>query len=470
MPPIALVWFRRDLRLDDNPALQAALDTGLRPLPVYIHCPAEEGPWPSGAASNAWLARSLQALDDTLRQRGSQLLVLSGPSLPQLQALARATGASAVFWNRCHEPALSLRDGLIKTRLRSDGLLVRSFNGSLLSEPWGLLNGQGTPYRVFTPYWRALSPQLRLPALRPQTSRLPSPPAVNDPSLQPLPAGALGLAPKPGWDAGFWHDQQPGEAGARETLEDFTEGALQGYSEQRDLPDRVGTSQLSAHLHFGEIAPWRVVHTLAAVRNAANGAHIDAFVRELGWREFAVYQLHHNPRSSLHNHNPRFDRFHWAEPSDQALAAWQQGNTGVPIVDAGMRELWHTGRMHNRVRMIVASYLCKHMRAHWLHGARWFWDTLVDADLANNTMGWQWVAGTGVDAAPYFRIFNPVTQAQRFDPQARYISRWVPELASLPVTQRFAPWLAGGVSGYPRQPLVDLAKGREEALAAYKRQ
>ncbi len=248
---------------------------------------------------------------------------------------------------------------------------------------------------------------------------------------------------------------------------------MRGYREDRDRPDRVGTSRLSPHLHFGEIAPWRVAAALEQARNAANAAEVEAFLRELGWREFAWHLLHHFPHTADRNLNPRFDGFVWATPGAGTLAAWQRGQTGVPIVDAGLRELWATGYMHNRVRMIVASFLTKHLRLHWLHGARWFWDTLVDADLANNTLGWQWTAGTGADAAPYFRVFNPVTQARRFDPHGEYIARWVPELRGLPAAARFAPWespalVARLAPGYPATPMVDLAEGREAALAAYR--
>jgi len=284
----------------------------------------------------------------------------------------------------------------------------------------------------------------------------------------------LQLAPESGWDDGFLQAWTPGEAGALETLEVFVDGALAGYREGRDRPDRVGSSRLSPHLHFGEISPWRVVAQLENARSAGNSTDIDACVRELGWREFAHHLMHHFPESVDRNLNPRFDGFEWTTGRDADLQAWRSGRTGVPIVDAGMRELWRTGWMHNRVRMIVASYLCKHMRRHWLDGARWFWDTLVDADLANNSLGWQWVAGTGADAAPYFRVFNPVTQARRFDPEGRYVAQWVPELAALPLPARFEPWttpeLAARVApAYPPRPIVELAAGRGAALDAYRR-
>jgi deoxyribodipyrimidine photo-lyase len=464
---VALVWFRRDLRLQDNPALLAALDAGHTPVPVYIHAPHEEGSWAPGAASNTWLHRSLAALDADLTSRGSSLVLRQGDSEAELQALIEATGAEAVFWNRKYEPATQPRDAAIKRALKEAGIDAQSCNGSLMFEPWDIATQQGGPYKVFTPYWRNALTRMNLPAPRALPAKLPAHNARGE-ALE-----SLALTPALDWDTQFWEHWQPGEAGAQEALSVFIDGALNGYRQQRDLPDRVGTSLLSPHLHFGEISPWQIVRRLEDERSAARNPDIDGYIRELGWREFSYHLLHHFPQTPDHNLNPRFDSFKWARANPTQLKAWQQGRTGIPIIDAGLRELWATGYMHNRVRMLVASFLCKHMRQHWLHGARWFWDTLVDADLANNTMGWQWVAGTGADAAPYFRIFNPVTQAEKFDPQARYITRWVPELAALPVKARFAPWqspdlLAEKAPTYPAVPLVDLAAGREAALSAYR--
>lgn len=466
--PIALVWFRSDLRLADNPALQAALEAGFDPVPVYIHAPHEEGCWAPGAASNAWRHRSLKALDLALRQRGSRLLVRRGDSAMVLQALIEQSGAQALFWNRKYEPATQPRDAAIKQALKQRHVQVRSCNAALLAEPWDVQTRTGEPYKVFTPFYRSVMAGLAQRALQDAPKALPAVPSA----LKGEGIDALGLAPALNWDAGFWEIWHAGEAGAHQALEVFVEGALRGYLDQRDLPDRIGTSRLSPHLHFGEIAPWRVIARLQAQRGASLDRDIDGFIRQLVWREFAHHLLHHFPHTAQQNLNPRFDRFDWASTAAGPLHAWQRGRTGVPIVDAGMRELWQTGMMHNRVRMIVASYLTKHLRVHWLEGARWFWQTLVDADLANNTLGWQWVAGTGADAAPYFRVFNPVTQARKFDPQARYITRWVPELEALPVNARLAPWefpqlLRTRAPGYPRLPIVDLAQGRQAALAAY---
>ncbi len=475
--PNAIVWFRNDLRLADNPALSAALDAGYAPIPVYIHAPEEEGDWRPGEAVEAWRHHALAALDADLRRRGSRLRIFHAPSLQTLQTLAAACDAEAVFWNRRYEPAIEKRDTRIKATLRGQGLRVESFSGTLLIEPWQLLNRQGAPYRVFTPFWRAGSATLTLPAPRDAPAQLPK----ADAGPHGLGLDALGLSPRLGWDSGFWTQWTPGEAGAQAMLSAFAEGALADYRVGRDRPDQLGTSRLSPHLHHGEIAPWRVIAFLRDVRAQASdagrlgtlGDEIDGYIRQLGWREFAYHLLHHFPDTPERNLNPRFADFPWARVDDALREAWRHGRTGVPIVDAGMRELWHTGWMHNRVRMIVGSYLCKHLRYHWREGARWFWDTLVDADLANNTLGWQWIGGTGADAAPYFRIFNPVTQAEKFDPDAAYITRWVPELAALPQAMRFAPWeeprtLARLAPDYPRRPIVDLARGRAGALAAYR--
>lgn len=474
----ALVWVRRDLRLEDNPALRAALEAGHVPVLVYVHAPAEEGDWAAGAASRAWLGRSLQALHSSLAARGSALVVLEAPSGAALASLAERIGAVAVYWNRRYEPAAIARDRDIKALLRAKGLEARSFNGALLVEPWQVSTGEGGPYRVFTPFWRKASgivfecapwsPGKRLP---------PLPDALAEHEHGPRAIEALGLSPRPAWDAGFWERFEPGEAGALELLDAFVEGAAASYLDQRNLPDRAGTSRLSPHLHFGEIAPWRIVHALRQAGFPPGAqAQVECYIRELGWREFSHHLLFHFPDTASENLNARFVDFDWADAGKNAdaLSAWQRGRTGVPIVDAGMRELWHTGWMHNRVRMIVASFLTKNLRLHWQHGARWFWDTLVDADLANNTQGWQWTAGTGADAAPYFRIFNPVTQAARFDAGGAYIRRWCPELARLPDKAVHAPWEHEALRRehapkWPRQPIIDLKASRERALAAYQR-
>lgn len=464
----ALVWFRNDLRLSDHPALQAALDQGYAPIPVYIHAPDEEADWAPGGAARAWRHRSLQALDADLRRRGSRLRLFHGPSLQTLQTLAAACEAEAVFWNRRYEPAIEKRDTAIKSRLREQGLHVESFNGALLREPWQVATKQGGPYKVFTPFWKSASAEWSPPPPREAPAQLPK---VED-GPRGVDLAHLELAPSPGWDAGFWERFTPGEAGAHAALDAFAESAVLHYADERDRPDHAGTSRLSPHLHHGEIAPWRVAQVMRE-RHPGGNLKVGAYVRQLWWREFGYHLLHHFPATTEQNLNPRFEHFPWARVDERKREAWRHGRTGVPIVDAGMRELWTTGWMHNRVRMIVGSYLCKHLRYHWREGARWFWDTLVDADLANNTLGWQWIGGTGADAAPYFRIFNPVSQAEKFDPDAAYITRWVPELARLPKALRFAPWTEPNTRArlapdYPARPIVDLAKGREDALAAYR--
>jgi len=468
----ALVWFRRDLRLADNPALQAALEAGYAPIPVYIHSPDEEAPWAPGAASHVWLHSSLATLADSLADLGSRLIIRTGNSLATLEQLAAETGAEAVYWNRLYEPAVIARDKRIKEVLKQRGLRVESFNAALLVEPWTIATGGGGPYRVFTPFWKNASRCLEQIVTSAAPERLPSPPAM----LPGEPLESLGLlpqSPQPRWDTEFWQHWQPGEAGAMEMLDAFVEGAATGYKEQRNYPDRIATSKLSPHLHFGEISPRQIVERMRREAwPAASEPDIRHFHSELGWREFSHHLLFHYPHTAEQNLNPRFADFRWADVDAARLKAWQQGRTGLPIVDAGMRELWHSGWMHNRVRMVVASFLCKNLRYHWRHGADWFWDTLVDADLANNTQGWQWVAGTGADAAPYFRIFNPVSQAQKFDSAGKYIRRWLPELARLPEAALAAPWehpelLRRLAPDYPSQPIVDLRASREAALAAY---
>lgn len=494
MPTTALVWLRRDLRLGDNPALAAARARCERLIPVYIHAPDEEAPWQPGAASCWWLHQSLCALDAHLQRLGSRLIIRRGESLRTLRALIPETGASQVHWNRCYEPAIIARDSRIKQALRAEGIDCASHNAALLCEPWALKTGSGEPYRVFTPYWRRLKPQLA------ENAALSAPTAAPD-ALPPVPVeleglavDALGLEPSIRWDQGLADSWQPSETGAQQALERFLAGPIERYQEARDWPAEIGTSRLSPHLHFGEIGPRQILAQLrqahsdtgASARpgsdlgsgsDLADDAIVEPFLRELGWREFSHQLLYHFPTTPSEPLNPRFADFPWRRDNNEPLLkAWQQGRTGIPIVDAGMRELWHTGWMHNRVRMVVASLLTKNLRLPWQEGARWFWDTLVDADLANNTQGWQWSAGSGADAAPYFRIFNPVRQGERFDPQGRYVRRWCPELAKLPDKLLHQPWQASerllaqcGIQlgrEYSR-PIIDLKESRAEALAAY---
>lgn len=457
----AIFWFRRDLRLRGNPALAAAVAAHARVVPVYVHAPDEEAPWAPGGANRSWLHHSLAALDASLRARGSHLVLLHGPTEAALDRLIEATGARAIYWNRLYTPAAVERDRRLKTLWRDRGLDVTSCNGALLHEPWEVLTGSGDPYRVFTPYWRRASARLEAgPAIA-------TPTQLADPGLDGVPLDALGLKPTIPWDRDFYAEATPGEAGAQAALQQFLATALRDYAGGRDLPAKPGTSRLSPHLHFGEISARQVADAVLAIDPRPEGIGA-AYLRELGWRDFSWQLLHHFPHTPDQPLNPAYAAFPWAEVDPRKLAAWQQGRTGIPIIDAGMRQLWQSGWMHNRVRMIVASYLTKNLRYPWQLGARWFWDTLVDADLGNNTQGWQWSAGCGADAAPYFRIFNPVTQGERFDPAGDYVRRWVPELRGLGPKSIHQPWTMGGVRGYPT-PIVDLKQSREAALAAFQR-
>ncbi|MBN2885830.1 MAG: deoxyribodipyrimidine photo-lyase [Chromatiaceae bacterium] len=472
MSDTLILWFRRDLRLADNPALAAALARGARILPLYIHAPEEEAPWARGAASRWWLHHSLAALDAELRALGSRLIIARGASLAELRRVATASGARGVFWNRLYDPATRERDSRIKQALRAEGLECESFNGALLVEPWEVLKGDGEPYRVFSAFWRQA-----VKVLPGETLAAPSALPVLDRPPASLPLEALELLPRIGWDAGLAAAWTPGEPGAWAALERFIGAALADYGEGRNRPDQPSTSRLSAHLHFGELSPRQALAALRARGFDPHTKPAEPFVRELGWREFGYHLLYHFPHTTERPLDERFADFPWAlDGAAERLERWQQGATGIPLVDAGMRELWHSGWMHNRTRMVVASLLTKNLLIPWQEGARWFWDTLVDADLASNTLGWQWTAGCGADAAPYFRIFNPVLQGQRFDPEGAYIRRWCPELARLPAKFIHQPWSApdpilraAGVqlgATYPR-PLIDLATSRERALGIW---
>lgn len=468
----AIVWFRRDLRLADNPALRQAVDEFDQVLPVYVHAPEEEGDWAPGAASRWWLHHSLSALDMQLRERDSRLVIRAGPSVDALKKLADEFNADAVLWNRLYDPATVERDKKVKKALEDAELTTRSFAAGLLFEPWTVSTGQDKPYKVFTPYWKAC---LKQPA---PDEPLPGVRALREPSRFPksLEIDALELLPVIDWDDGLEAQWTPGEAGGGERLDRFLEAAVDDYHEARDYPATEGVSRLSPHLHFGEISArqvWHATKGLSASARSEQGAKV--FLKEIGWREFAHHVLYHFPKTPDEPLYDKYAAFPWRKGHGKLLKAWQRGQTGYPIVDAGMRQLWATGWMHNRVRMIVASLLVKNLRIPWQKGAQWFWDTLVDADLANNTLGWQWSAGCGADAAPYFRIFNPVTQSKKFDQDGRYLRRWIPELARLPDKWIHEPWnapedvrdAAGFKLGkdYP-EPVVDLKTSREDALAA----
>ncbi len=460
-----MVWFRQDLRLADNLALSAAAATGRPLVPVFILEDDQDYPW--GGASYWWLHHSLAALRDDLARLGAHLVLRRGNPRQVLPALARECGAGAVFWNQRHEPSFAAVDQEVQAALATEGTQVHEFLAGLLAHPEALATGQGKPYQVFTPYSKKfLQTQIIDPPL-PAPDHL----AGNEDRLSSLKLEALELLPQVAWDGGLRETWEPGESGARGQCALFGSKEMRLYQERRDLPACRGTSRLSPHLHWGEISPRQVWHQAAGVPGS------EAFLRQLVWREFAHHLLHHFPHTSHEPLRPQFAHFPWDGDPD-LLEAWQKGQTGYPLVDAGMRELWHTGWMHNRVRMVTASFLVKHLLLPWQLGAEWFWDTLVDASLANNTFGWQWTAGCGADASPYFRIFNPMTQGKKFDPRGEYIRRWVPELEQLPDKLVHEPWLGSAAvldhlgvklgETYPR-PVVEHAWARQRALDSYHR-
>ena len=443
----SIVWLRDDLRVADNPALTAAVERGGPVVVLYLLDEESRGIRPLGGASRWWLHHSLASLAEALAAIGGSLTLRRGAAAEELPRLVDEVGAGAVFWNRRYGGAAREVDAALKSSLREAGLDVRSFAANLLHEPWTVTTGAGTPFRVFTPFWKAC-----LDAGEPREP-LAAPTSIERATAASDELGDWGLLPtRPDWSAGIAETWVPGERAAHERLEAFLGDGLEDYARGRDEPAQDATSRLSPRLRFGELSPFqvwdRVRHgelSAAARRNAG------AFLREVGWREFNWNILFHSPDLASANFRPEFDAFPWSEPSRGTLEAWQQGRTGIPLVDAGMRELWRTGYMHNRVRMVTASLLIKNLLVDWRVGERWFWDTLVDADEANNPANWQWVAGSGADAAPYFRVFNPVLQAEKFDPHGEYLRRYVPEL---------------GTDAYP-EPIVDLKASRAEALEAY---
>lgn len=473
----ALVWFRDDLRLADQPALHAAIRSKRPVICLYVYDTGRSSGRALGGASKWWLHHSLAALGTSLEKIGARLdlIACDHADLPQI---AQSLGAGAVYWTRRYGGAQIACDAQVKKDLAAANIEAASFNGHLLREPWEVTTKTGGPMKVFTPFWRASQALGDIPA------PLPAPKAF---ASAPWPKGGqkratlktLDLLPtKPDWADGLRAHWTPGEAGARARLQDFFKHGLSNYADERDRPDRPSTSRLSPFLRFGEISPrtiWHAARHLEADKPALAKA-IAKFLSEVGWREFAFHLLFHNPDLATRNYQARFDAFTWREPDAKSLRAWQTGNTGYPIVDAGMRELWRTGFMHNRVRMVVASFLVKHLLIDWRVGEDWFWDTLCDADPANNPASWQWVAGSGADAAPYFRIFNPILQGERFDPEGDYVRAFVPELANMPAKYIHKPWEApanvlanAGVrlgKDYP-SPIIDHNLGRDRALAAF---
>jgi deoxyribodipyrimidine photo-lyase len=473
-----IVWFRDDLRLSDHPALTAASQGGAPVVCLYVFdeaSPALRPPRarPLGGAARWWLAQSLRALQVSLRRLGAPLVLRKGPAADVIAELAREVDAAGVFWNEIAMAPHQAVDGEVAAILAKIEVPWQSFPGDLLASPSGLRSKEGRGLRVFTPFWR------RLRSLGDPPKPLPVPETLR-------PAGHVAsenleqwqLEPvRPDWAGGLRQSWTPGEASAQTRLANFLKTGAAGYCGDRDRPDRDGTSKLSPHLRFGEISPRQVWHAarFAAAERPAMAAGLEKFLSELGWREFCRHLLYDMPDLADRNLQPSFDAFDWKTDAN-ALIAWQRGLTGYPLIDAGMRELWHTGVMHNRVRMVVASFLVKHLLIDWRCGERWFWDTLVDADPASNPANWQWVAGCGADAAPYFRIFNPILQGEKFDPDGTYVRRWVPELAELPRELIHQPWTATPLElasaavrlgdTYP-QPIVDHKVARQRVLAAY---
>jgi len=468
-----IVWFRSDLRLADNPALFAAVERGRPVIPVFIWAPDEEAPWPPGGARRWWLHQSLDRLQRALQALGSSLVLRRGASLPALRQIITDTGADAVYWNRRYEPAVIERDKKVKKGLKDEGLEARSFNSHLLYEPWDVATKQGDPYKVFTPFWKTCTamPEPDAPLDAPAKGDLPQP--AHWPESDPL--DALDLMPKIKWYEDIAACWTPGERGAQARLETFLDDAIRSYKDNRDIPELDATSRLSPYLCHGEIGPRQVWH---AVRRFMNDGRRNlstdeskqcwAYLREIGWREFAYHVLYHFPHTPDSPLQAKYQNFPWREDAEQ-LKAWQRGRTGYPLIDAGMRQLWRIGWMHNRLRMVVASFLIKDLLISWEDGAAWFWDTLVDADLANNTLGWQWAGGCGADAAPYFRVFNPILQSKKFDGRGQYIRTYVDELQDVDAKDIHAPWEAAtpllDQTGY-LAPMIDHKQARDRALAA----
>ncbi len=476
--PTTVVWLRHSLRLSDHAALTHAAERG-QVVPVFVWAPDQEGDWPPGGAHRWWLHHSLQALDADLRTRGSRLVVRHGDSLGELLDVATASGADRVVWQSRYEPALRQRDAEVRDGLAEAGLDARTFAGRILHDPDQVQTGSGGPYKVFTPFWNRFRDEVTVgePLPRPRLGATSAPDAWPD-SVELDALGLTDLA-QDGvrWADGMADEWTPGEAGALDRLETFLDESLLDYPDGRNVPAARDTSMLSPHLHWGEISPRTVWHeTEARVSNGVSRQAADKFLSEIAWREFSYHVLYHFPRTPTQPLKEKYAAMPWRADS-ASFEAWKRGLTGYPLVDAGMRQLWAIGWMHNRLRMVTASFLTKDLLIRWQDGAAYFWDTLCGGDLANNSMGWQWAAGSGADAQPFFRIFNPVSQSKTHDPDGAYIRRWVPELSDLPAKHLHAPWdapaevldQAGVVLGetYPR-PIVDHGEARDAALEALK--
>ncbi len=473
---LSLLWLRQDLRLADNPALVAALARSERVLPVFVLDQAAAGDWAPGGASRWWLHHSLASLGRAFAERGTTLILRRGDAADIIPALARETGADSVQCGLPHEPWLRRLDERVSTALQADGRTLVPHRVATLFDLDAIRSKTGTRYGIYGPFAKAChalpEPDVPLPAPAhvPGPDMLPASDHLDDWNLLPT---------RPDWAGGLRDAWTPGEDGGHAHLRDFLSDRLDTYGASRNIPgDPRGTSMLSPHLHWGELSPTQVWHAArdaaATLQNPSGG--FETFQNEVLWHDFSAYQLRHTPTLPEQPMRPAYSRMPWRD-DEPGLRAWTRGQTGVPIVDAGMRQLWQMGWMHNRVRMITASFLVKHLLVAWQTGERWFWDTLVDADLATNAVSWQWIAGTGTDNQPFFRIFNPVTQATRFDPDGRYVRQYVPELARLPDRWLHCPWEAprtvldaAGVQlgvHYP-VPVVSLETGRDRALQAFR--
>jgi deoxyribodipyrimidine photo-lyase len=474
----SIMWFRQDLRLSDNPALTAALESSRTVIPLFVLPQLSGHAWSIGEASRWWLNESLQALSHDISELGSRLIIRRGNPGEVLTEIARQYSVADIYSNEVYEPGERTEDKKVAAALEQQGITIHRHHGNLLLAPELVKNKSNAPYRVFTPFYRYYVQNGYATQLAERPDQLPPVPGDIGSVATDFPD----LLPANGWYQKLDNYWEPGENGVVKCLAELTDDKLAGYPGNRDIPSQSGTSRLSPHLHFGEISPRQVIDRLDSLVSQSTYPGIskgrESLLRQLVWRDFACHILHHFPHTANKPFNADYERFPWQQADSKLLVAWQTGKTGIPIIDAGMRELWETGWMHNRVRMIVASLLTKNAGQHWLHGAKWFWDTLVDADLANNSMGWQWVAGCGVDAAPYFRIFNPVSQSKKFDPDGRYLVRWVPEIRNLPLRYLHEPWATPGEiqrhcgveigRDYPA-PVIDIAASRKHALDMYNR-
>ena len=472
---LGIVWFRQDLRLADNPALRAALKACDEVLPLFVQDSRPGTVGQIGEATRVWLHHSLESLEASLCGTGSYLHIVQGDPVAVLPAMAKALQVEGVFWNRSYDPDTLERDKRVKTAL--DGFGPKSYLATLQFEPTKTLIADGTPYRVFTPYWKNLMHSLPGDAPLAAPKKIPSPDASSlakklKKAQRNSSVKELALVPDLAWAERMMKGWKVGEKAAKKQLKLFLADDVRHYDNERDIPSVSGTSRLSPHLHFGEISPRQIIHATFGTRRKVvalnNGEEI--FLKEIVWREFAHNLIYQFPHTATEPLDVRFKKFPWRKKYQSHLRAWQQGRTGVPIVDAGMRQLYATGWMHNRVRMVVASYLIKNLLIPWQEGERWFRNTLVDADIASNAMGWQWAAGSGADAAPFFRIFIPVLQGEKFDKAGDYVKRWVPELNDVPQKFIHKPWEMAPEErariDYP-SPLVDLKLTRQRALDAF---